>query len=126
MKDMIEIDTSETFPHLPRAPIVEAAIHWQAAPADPFDPQRLHEALKDKLPEYPQITPQVEIKVEHHVGPEGSKSSQSHAWQAFQVGKQDEPYVAQFRKNGLIVSRLHPYERWTTFRDEALRLWGIP
>jgi len=72
MNGMIEIDTSETFPHLPKAPIVEAAIQWKAAPADPFDPQRLLEALKDKLPEYPQITPQVEIKVEHHVGPEGS------------------------------------------------------
>lgn len=84
---MIEIDTSEKFPHLPKAPIVEAAIQWHAAPSDPFDPQRLHEALKDKLPEYPLITPQVEIKVEHHVSPESSKSSQNRAWQAFQVGK---------------------------------------
>ncbi len=125
MKKMIEINTSETYPHLPKAPIVEAAIHWQAAPGNPLDPKRLQEALKDKLPEYPEISPQVEVKVEHHVGPDGSRSSQSHAWRAFQLGRQDEPYVAQFRKNGLVVSRLQPYERWTTFRDEALRLWAI-
>ncbi len=121
---MIKIDTKEAFPYLPNAPIVEAAIHWQAAPADAFEPKKLHEVLREKLPDYPEITPQVEVKVEHHVGPDGSRSSQSHAWQAFQIGRQDEPYVAQFRKNGLVVSRLQPYERWTTFRDEALRLWA--
>lgn len=121
---MIKIDIDETFPHLPYAPIVEAAIHWQAAPADAFEPKTLHEVLKQKLPDYPEISPQVEVKVEHRVGPDGSRSSQSHAWQAFQVGRRDEPYVAQFRKNGLVVSRLQPYESWTTFRDEALRLWA--
>lgn len=125
MKDMIQIDTNETFPHLPNAPIVEAAIHWQAAPADGFEPKKLHEILKEKLPDYPEITPQVEVKVEHHVGPDGSRSSQSQAWKAFQIGRHDEPYVAQFQKNGLVVSRLQPYQRWTTFRDEALRLWAV-
>jgi uncharacterized protein (TIGR04255 family) len=125
MKDMIEINPNETFPHLPKAPIVEAAISWQAAPADPFEPKKLHESLKEKLPEYPQVAPQVEVSLEHHVGPEGSRTSQSHAWQAFQLAKKDEPYVAQFRKNGLVVSRLQPYERWSPFRDEALRLWNI-
>ena len=122
---MIDIGTREVFPHLPKAPIVEAAISWQAAPVESFDPKRLHESLKEKLPEYPQVTPQVEVSLEHHVSPEGSRTSQSHAWQAFQVAKQNEPYVAQFRKNGLVVSRLQPYERWSTFRDEALRLWRV-
>jgi len=125
MMKVVEVDTNEEFPHLPKAPIVEAAIHWQAASADPLDPKGLHQILKDKLPEYPEISPQVEIKVEHHVGPDGSRSSQSHAWQAFQLGRRDEPYVAQFQKSGLVVSRLQPYERWTTFRDEALRLWAV-
>lgn len=125
MNQTIEMNIEEAFPHLPNAPIVEAVINWQAAPLDPFDPKGLHKVLKEKLPEYPEITPQVEVKVEHHVGPDGSRSSQSHAWQAFQVGRQDAPYVAQFRKNGLVVSRLQPYERWTSFRDEALRLWAI-
>jgi len=125
MSKTIKIDTAQEFPHLPGAPIVEAAVHWQAAPADPLEPKALHQTLQERLPEYPEIAPQVEVKVEHHVGPEGSRSSQSHAWQAFQIGRQDEPYVAQFRKNGLVVSRLKPYERWTTFRDEALRLWAV-
>ncbi len=122
---MIEIDTNETFPHLPRAAIVEAVIDWRAAPEDPLDPQRLHEALEAQLPEYPEITRQIEVKVEHHVGPEGGRSSQTHAWEAFQLSRQDESYVAQFRKNGLVVSRLEPYGRWAPFRDEALRLWAI-
>lgn len=122
---MIDVNTSDVFPHLPKAPIVEAAISWQAAPAEQLEPKRLHEALKDKLPEYPQVAPQVEVSLEHHVSPEGSRTSQSHAWQAFQIERKDEPYVAQFRKNGLVVSRLQPYQRWSTFRDEALRLWGI-
>jgi len=122
---MLNINFEEVFPHLPKAPIVEAALIWQAAPVEAFDPAQLHERLKEQLPEYPRVAPQVEVSLEHHVGPEGRRTSQSHAWQAFQVAKNDEPYVAQIRKNGLVVSRLQPYERWSPFRDEALRLWRV-
>ncbi len=66
MMKVVEVDTNEEFPHLPKAPIVEAALHWQAASADPLDPNSLHQILKEKLPEYPEISPQVEVKVEHH------------------------------------------------------------
>jgi uncharacterized protein (TIGR04255 family) len=33
--------------------------------------------------------------------------------------------VAQFTRNGLVFSRLAPYENWDQFEAEALRLWQV-
>ena len=125
MIDKIVMNLDEEFPHLEAAPIVEAAISWDAAPAETFDPNKLHAFLTESLPEYPQVAPQVEVSVEHQMGPDGSRTAHSHAWQAFQIAMKDQPYVAQFRRSGLVVSRLQPYERWSLLRDEAIRLWQI-
>ena len=125
MIEKVEMNLDEEFPHLQGAPIVEAAISWDAVAAESFDPKTLHDFLRDRLPEYPQVTPQVEFSLKHHVEPDGSRTAHSHAWQAFQIAMNGEPYVAQFRRTGLVVSRLKPYESWTPFREEAIRLWGI-
>ncbi len=37
----------------------------------------------------------------------------------------DKRQLAVFRRNGFSFSRLPPYERWQSFRDEAKRLWKI-
>ena len=120
-----QINLDESFERLPRAPIVEAVIHWRAQPAQKLDPKQFLQELKGRLPEYPNIQPQVELAVNHQVGPDGATLSQSHAWQAFQLRTQDGLSVAQFGRNGLVFSRLTPYEKWEPFRDEALRLWDV-
>lgn len=115
----------EEFPHLPQAPIVEAVIHWQAPPREPLEPDALLQQLKEQLPDYPQIQPQHEFSVEHQVGPERAKFNQSRSWHAFQLANPDRSYVAQFNRAGLVFSRLSPYQHWTPFNEEAMRVWEI-
>ena len=110
MNTRFVMNADEEFPHLPKAPIVEAVIHWQALPAEAFEPGKLLKQLKKHLPDYPQIQPQHEFSVEHQVGPQGAKFNQSHSWQAFQLSNTDRTYVAQFNRTGLVFSRLPPYQ----------------
>ena len=125
MNARFAMNLDEEFPHLPQAPIVEAVIHWQAHPAEPFEPAKLLSQLKELLPDYPHVQPQHEFSLEHRVGPQGTRLNQSHSWQAFQLSSSDGGYVAQFNRTGLVFSRLPPYQRWTPFSQEALRVWGI-
>lgn len=120
-----KINLDEEFPNLDEPPIAEAAIYWRAEPLTPIKPGELLSTLKVRLPDYPNVTPQHELTVKHQVGPHGTQLNQSQTWEAFQLSHHSDPYVCQFRRDGLVVSRLPPYEAWTPFRDEALRLWGL-
>ncbi len=46
-------------------------------------------------------------------------------WQGFRFQSSDNRHIAQFAWNGFVFSRLSPYEDWTKFEAEALRLWRI-
>jgi uncharacterized protein (TIGR04255 family) len=120
-----KINLDESFETLPKAPIVEAIIHWQAQPAQKLDPPAFLKELQQRFPDYPTMQSQHELSVNHQMGTDGSTLSQSHAWQAFQLRSRDNLNVAQFGRIGLAVNRLAPYERWEPFRDEALRLWNV-
>ena len=120
------IDLNETFEHLPKAPIVEAVIHWRARSENELDPDDLLPALKDHLPDYPDSQPQHKIEMQAQVGPRG-ESAQSHSsrWHGFLFKSEDKLHVAQFTRNGFVFSRLAPYQQWECFEAEALRLWQI-
>ena len=47
------IDLSKRFPNLPRAPIVEAVIHWQARATKTWQPDELKATLAARLPDGP-------------------------------------------------------------------------
>ena len=44
-------------------------------------------------------------------------------WGGFRLTSADQKYVCQFLPNGILFSRLAPYENWSTFAAEALRFW---
>jgi hypothetical protein len=48
-----ELAPGEPFPHLPRAPIAEAVIHWAARAGKELDRQALQQQLAERLPDYP-------------------------------------------------------------------------
>lgn len=120
-----KVDLSETFEHLPNAPIVEAVIHWRARAEKKLEPAKLLEQLKAKLPDYPHLQRQQEIAVETEFDAEGGSLRQNHAWHGFRLESTDKLQVAQYTRNGFVFSRLRPYENWETFQSEAQRLWGI-
>jgi uncharacterized protein (TIGR04255 family) len=120
-----KIDLSESFEHLPNAPIVEAVIHWRARAEKKLDPDALLEQLMDRVPEYPNHQRQQEIGVGAEIGREGASLQQRQTWQGYRLESSDKLHVAQFTRNGFVFSRLKPYEDWEKFEAEAKRLWFI-
>lgn len=125
-KTGFKIDLTETFEHLPNAPIVEAVIHWRARSEKKLMPADLLEQIKQRLPDYPTAQQQQEVEMESQFGPDGASTQQHRTtWHGFRFESAEKPYVAQFTRNGFVFSRLKPYESWEPFEAEALRLWRI-
>jgi len=124
-----KIDLNETFPHLPAAPIVEAVIHWQARAERPWTPDDLQAKLAERLPDYPHREAQRQFVVEMQgmmaEDESHTTTSQRGGWCGLRVSTADKRYIAQFTRDGLVLSRLQPYEHWDKFSSEARRLWGI-
>ncbi|MBU0719062.1 MAG: TIGR04255 family protein [Planctomycetes bacterium] len=119
------IDLNESFPHLARAPIVEAVIHWRARGEKALEPGKLLQELKERLPDYPTALPQQEVQLEAQIGPAGAAQAQRARWHGFRLESTDRRYIAQFTRNGFVFSRVTPYEDWDRFLGEAKRLWQI-
>jgi uncharacterized protein (TIGR04255 family) len=120
-----KIDLTETFAHLPNAPIVEAVIHWRARPQEKLDPDALIKDLEEKLPDYANSQRQQEFGVEAEFGRAGSSFLQYGKWHGFRFETENKLNIAQFTRNGFVFSRLKPYEGWQQFEAEGLRLWQI-
>jgi uncharacterized protein (TIGR04255 family) len=119
-------DTSESFPHLARAPIVEAVIHWRARASAAFIPEQVLAELHQRFPEYPNVGPQREIQVHARVGADGTSDHSNRVlWDGYRCASADGRYVFQFTPSGLVFSRLAPYETWELFETEARRVWGV-
>ena len=120
------IDLDETFPHLDRAPIVEAVIHWTAKPDRPFVADDLQQKLRDTLGSgYPTIERGSVHQFGFRVDAEGASTQQASRWQGFRLTSADGRYIAQFNHDGLVFSRLAPYEDWEQFSNEGRRLWRV-
>ncbi len=119
------IDLSEDFPHLDRAPIVEAVIHWSARSEKTLRPEELQDHLKMRLPDYPNVQTQQELQLEAQIAPGSTAQSQHTQWHGFRLESADQRYIAQFTRNGFVFSRIRPYEDWSRFTEEAKRLWRL-
>ncbi|MFL5245107.1 MAG: TIGR04255 family protein [Gemmataceae bacterium] len=123
------MDLSKQFPHLAAAPIVEAVIQWNARAQLPFEPDALQKRLESLLPGYPNREPQYhhEFLFQGLVAENQPQSTSSHqgGWHGFRVSTADKHYIAQITRDGLVLSRLHPYEDWQRFSAEALRVWKV-
>jgi uncharacterized protein (TIGR04255 family) len=118
------IDWTETFPHLPRAPIVEAVIHWTARATADLEPEALKTSLRAMVPHYPNVA---DIRrLEFHAKLSEGKVTHAHGddWEGLRLTSKDGRYVAQLMRNGVALSRLEPYQDWDRFSAEALKIWG--
>lgn len=114
------------YPHLPKAPIREAVVDIRCQLPDTFssnDLLALHDEIIGQYPEKKVIRRfEGGFQMEHdtieakttHFGIDG-----------YQFLKDDSLQVVQFRLDGFTFSRLFPYTRWESVRDEAKRLWEI-
>ncbi len=120
-----EIDMSESFPHLPSAPIVEAVIHWTARSGKELQREDLKVQLSERLTNYPECQPTGLLQVEAAVSAEGASESRRTSWHGFRFTSSDTLHIVQFNRDGMVFSRLQPYMNWETFSAEGLRLWAI-
>ena len=120
-----QFDPNEEFPHLAKAPIVEAVIHWMAKPANPLVAEEFRKKLVERLKgSYPKIQPMTRMSLLAHVEGDELSTQQRHAWFGYRLETEDGRYIAQFNRDGLVFSRLEPYEDWDRFLAEGKRLWA--
>lgn len=108
--------------HFSKAPIVEAVLAFE-----------IEMQPKDLLPTLAEFGAHIgdsygersEIRA-HQVkfGTEGVSDTDSTVL-GYRFRSGDNRHVVQVRLNGFSFSRLTPYDRWETFRDEARRLWAL-
>ena len=119
--------TSPAFPHLNKAPIVEAVIDLRVRlPAD-FDIASFKALHPQFQAEYPKVEDQklVEHEFEQVPGKQPSLSVQDHGIQGYVFRSADDANIVQFRRNGFTFNRLKPYTSWEQVFPEAKRFWKL-
>lgn len=123
----VTINLSESFPHLPRAPIVEAVIEIRARAQTPWEEPAISACLKPKLPDYPAAHAQHEFREEVTVDQQGKTEHVHHdlGLKGLRFQSADKLHVVHFNRDGFVFSRLQPYDHWEQFSGEAIRLWQL-
>lgn len=119
------IDLNETFPHLSKAPIVEAALDIRVVPSVKWDETKLLSELKQRLSDYPKTEPLRGARFEINAKKLLNPAIEDFGCIGLKLHSGDNLHIAQFNKEAFVFSRLKPYENWEQFSAEALRLWGI-
>jgi len=119
------INFDEDFPHLSRAPIVEAAMDIRVVPSVPWDENNLQTQLKQRLADYPKIEQLREARYQVNPAKGVTPTVEDFGCVGLKLHAADSPYIAQFNKVSFVFSRLKPYEDWVRFHEEAFRLWTI-
>lgn len=113
--------------HLERAPIVEALITIDVEPLSEVSIAEVEAASAAIQRNYPGSEPLTQVEVQFGFGPGMSSLHQQQSQQ--NIGRKyvssDKRQLVVFRRNGFSFSRLPPYQRWESFRDEAKRLWQV-
>lgn len=118
------LDLNETFPPLAHAPIVEAVIAWRARAGVLLENDAFRHALGQQLPDYP-ILKDLSLQRVRLQFAESVQESRSDTWTGIRAESADKLHIAQLTRDGLLFSRLQPYQSWQQFRTEAIRVWRV-
>lgn len=120
------INTAETFAHLPRAPITEAIIQIRGRVVAPWDETPTFAQLKSALPDYPTSDSQRAFQQQFVFAPGASATPPVDlGWAGAAFRNSTNTQVVNFLRDAFSFSRLEPYETWSQFSAEALRLYTI-
>jgi uncharacterized protein (TIGR04255 family) len=121
----MKIDFSETFPHLSKAPIVEAVIDFRALPTVPCEQAQFETYFKREFSDYPtaQIQNRHNFELKANLGGQPEAVQPTSWWQGLVFQSSDKLRVVQCQRDGFSFSRLPPYDVWDSFAGEALSLW---
>lgn len=110
--------------HYPKAPITEAIIDLRADLPDGTSVADLERVHIGQEVAYPIKRNRALNVVQGQIGEQGAAAACSKHI-GFLFASQDGKSLFQARLDGFTMSRLAPYERWESFRDEARRLWDV-
>ncbi len=120
------IDLKEKFPHLDKAPIIEAVLEIRLVPSVKWDVTSLQNELKQRLPDFPKVDTLRKAKVQFApLGKLGNSAFEDFGCVGLKLHSNDNLHIVQFNKGAFVFSRLKPYANWEQFSQEALRLWAI-
>ena len=125
--DKIIINTDEKFPHLPRAPIVEAVIDIRAHAAVAFEEEAVRSAVVPQLAGYIYLDSPREFHQELKFDGEKQprQTFQDLGVKGIRFQSTDKKHIIQFNRDGFVFSQLEPYPDWPSFKSEGLRIWQI-
>jgi uncharacterized protein (TIGR04255 family) len=110
--------------HYGRAPISEAIIELRITPPVGCSVDALRDLFADERAAYPGCVDIVASAFEWEAGTRVSARAQQEQT-GFRFTNGDGRQIAQVQLEGYSFSRLHPYESWEPFRNEARRIWEI-
>ncbi len=109
----------------PNAPITEALIDLRVETSSPTSMETLasfHNRIKDRFPKKQErYSWKSEFKVKKDIPPEIVAPAGGPDGYFFKAP--DERKLVQARIDGFTFNKLKPYEKWETFRNEAIELW---
>ncbi|MBW4635964.1 MAG: TIGR04255 family protein [Iphinoe sp. HA4291-MV1] len=109
-----------------RVPITEALIDLQIEVPSEKDVSVLTKFLNDLKSDYPKHEYLLDFQSQFQLDSSLTTTTTiTQKYTGFRVFSTDNKQVIQLRLNGFTFSRLAPYDKWESFRDEARRLWEI-
>jgi len=112
--------------HFPNAPITEALLDIRVKLPGQTDLEKLatfHDAIKQQYPsKQERLAWRGHVEIKASPVPEVSQSAAGGP-DGYLFTSGDGRHVVQARLDGFTFSRLKPYDKWTTLRDEAKELW---
>lgn len=124
---MNDVVASDAFPHLPKAPIVEAVLDFRSPFRAPWNPDDLRGNLVPALGDYPDFSAaaEQEVNVDHDGDKQGEVRISPPRLTGLRFRGDGNANVVQFMRDGFSFSRLTPYKTWEQFSTEAIRLWTV-
>lgn len=124
----ITVNPTDSFPHLPRAPIVEAVVQFRTRAEQMPEVNQFKSNLRAMFPDYSQVKTigSVSVSVPLSLDPHSHSSatrSTDRSWLGLRIETEDGLNVGMFTRDFFSFSRLRPYENWSHFTTEAMRLW---
>src|SRR5213592_3830997 len=116
----IRIDVAEEFPHLPKAPIVEAVIDIRARSEAAWEEPAVRSQAEEKLEGYAFLDSQrmIEHQVKMEMGKPPEQILRELGWRGLRFKSEDDRHICQFNRDGFVFSRLRPYEDWEQLQSE--------
>jgi uncharacterized protein (TIGR04255 family) len=117
----------EQFPHLSKAPIVEAVVQVNARASSEWIQEKIIPQLQQELGTQVTLVPETAsyqtINLDPKTGIQNIGAS-SH-WQGARIDPGEYPEIIRFARDFFSYSRLAPYEHWAAFLDRAMRFLTV-